>query len=65
MMGNAGGQRRVAEPQRRQAAPPVPRDGAASEAIGEIDEEFDAVDLGEIVRDVLGIRGPVDERDAV
>ena len=64
MVRNPGRQRRVSDLRRRQAAPPVFRDEAVSEAIGEIDEEFDAVDLGEIVRDVLGIRGPVEERDA-
>lgn len=65
MMGKAGGQRPVSSPRRRQTAPPVPRDEAEEEAIGRIDEEFDAVDLGEIMRDVLGIRGPVEDRDAV
>lgn len=64
MMKNAGRERRGAGRRGCQAAPPVLRDDAAQDAIGEIDEDFDAVDLGEIVRDVIGNRWSVDGNDA-
>lgn len=69
MIGNSGRQtpfpavlrRRAGRP--RQAAPLLPEDEEGRDGIGEVDEAFDVVDIDDIVRAVLGGRGPAAETD--
>ena len=71
MLANSGRQTLLSAVQRRragrprQAAPLLPEDEAGRDGIGEVDEAFDIVDIDDVVRAVLGGRGPVADIDPV